>query len=88
MPLELVILAWAVVAAGIVAGAFLIARAAVQLAAIAYAVMERRLDRAAATRQSVLVGAGLLAALAITALIASLAILALLGGLIVPPEID
>lgn len=86
MPLELAVLAWFAVAAGIVAGAFLVARAAVQLAAIAYGVMERRLDRAAATRQSLAVGTGLLAALAVTALIAALAILTALEGLPLPLE--
>lgn len=80
--MELAILIWFAVGAGIAAGAFLIVRSAVQLASIAYALVEHRIDRARATRQSAALVAVLIAALGITSLIAALAILAILAGLL------
>lgn len=78
--MELAILAWALIGAGITAGAFLIARAAVQIASVAYAYMEQRLDRRTATRQTILLAVGGVVAIGATALIAALAILALLAA--------
>lgn len=78
---ELAILIWFAIGAGIAAGAFLLARSAVQLASIAYAVLEHRIDRAGATRQSAALVAVIVAALGVTSLIAAIAILAILGGL-------
>ncbi len=82
MSIEVTILIWLAIGAGITAGAFLIARSAVQLATYAYAVLEKRLDPKIATRQSLLVALGLLAALTATALVAAMAILALLAYLL------
>jgi len=79
---ELAILIWFVVGAGIAAGAFIIARSAIQIAAVAYNVLERRLDPRVATRQTVLLTLGGLAALVATSIIAGIAILAMLQGLI------
>lgn len=80
--MELAILVWAIVGAGITAGAFLIARSAVQIASVAYAALEKRLDPRTATRQSILLTLGMVAALGVTALVAAIAILALLAGLL------
>ena len=80
--MELAILIWFVVGAGIAAGAFIIARSAIQIAAVAYNVLERRLDPRVATRQTVLLTLGGLAALVATSIIAGIAILAMLQGLI------
>lgn len=79
--MELAILIWFAIGAGIAAGAFLLARSAVQLASIAYAVIEHRIDRAGATRQSAAQVVVIVAALGVTSLIAAMAILAILGGL-------
>ena len=72
---------WLTIGAGIAAGAFLAVRAAVQLGSVAYALLERRLDRRRATRQSALLALGMIAALGVTALIAAYAVLALVAGI-------
>jgi hypothetical protein len=64
--MEIAILIWFVIAAGIAAGAFVIARSAIQIASVAYNVLEKRLDPRVATRQT----------------IAGIAILAMLQGLV------
>lgn len=74
---EIGILVWLVVGAGIAAGVFVLARSAVQLGSIAYRVMEKEMSRSTATRQSALLGAAMLAALTATALIAGYAIYAM-----------
>jgi hypothetical protein len=79
---EVAILVWFVVAAGIAAGAFMIARTAIQIATVAYDVLEKRLDPRVATRQTILLTLGGLAAIVATSLIAGIAILAMLQGLI------
>ena len=87
--MELAILVWALVGAGITAGAFLIARTAVQIATVGYQVLERNLDARTATRQTVLLTVALLVAGGVTALIAAIAILALLAaGLQQAPSIQ
>lgn len=80
--METGILIWFVVGAGIAAGAFVLARAAIQIASVGYGVLEKRLDPRVATRQTILLTLAVLAAGAATSLIAALAILALLQGLI------
>jgi len=80
--MEIAILIWFVVGAGIAAGAFIIARSAIQIAAVAYNVLEKRLDPRVATRQTILLTLGGLAALVATSIIAGIAILAMLQGLI------
>jgi len=79
---EVAILVWFVVAAGIAAGAFMIARSAIQIATVAYNVLEKRLDPRVATRQTILLTLGGLAAVVATSIIAGIAILAMLQGLI------
>ena len=78
--MELVILGWALTFAVITAGAFVVARSVVQIASVAYNVMEKRLDRRTATRQTVLLTVGGVLALLMTALIASYAILTVLAS--------
>ena len=80
--MEGAILIWFVVAAGIAAGAFIIARSAIQIATVAYNVLEKRLDPRVATRQTILLTLGGLAAVVATSIIAGIAILAMLQGLI------
>ena len=80
--MEIALLVWFVVAAGIAAGAFMIARSAIQIATVAYNVLEKRLDPRVATRQTILLTLGGLAAVVATSIIAGIAILAMLQGLI------
>ncbi len=80
--METALLIWFVVGAGIAAGAFVLARAAIQLASVGYGVLEKRLDPRVATRQTILLTLAALAALIATSVIAGIAILALLQGLI------
>ncbi len=78
--MELVILGWALVFAVVTAGAFIVARSVVQIASVAYNVIEKRLDRRTATRQTVLLTVGGMVALVATALVASFAILVVLAS--------
>jgi hypothetical protein len=80
--MEIALLIWFVIGAGIAAGAFLIARSAIQIASIAYNVLEKRLDPRVATRQTIALTLGGIAALVATSIIAGIAILAMLQGLI------
>ncbi len=80
--MEVALLIWFVVGAGIAAGAFIIARSAIQIASVAYSVLEKRLDPRVATRQTILLTLGGLAAVVATSIIAGIAILAMLQGLI------
>lgn len=80
--MELAILVWFVIGAGIAAGAFILARATIQIASVAYGVLEKRLDPRVATRQTIALTLAAIAALAATSIIAGIAILALLQGLI------
>ena len=76
------ILIWFVVGAGIAAGAFVLARSAIQIASVAYNVLEKRLDPRVATRQTIALTLAAAAALIATSVIAGIAILAMLQGLI------
>ncbi len=80
--MEVALLVWFVVGAGIAAGAFIIARSAIQIASVAYNVLEKRLDPRVATTQTILLTLGGLAAVVATSIIAGIAILAMLQGLI------
>ena len=80
--MEIAILIWFLVGAGIAAGAFLVARSAIQIASVAYNVLEKRLDPRVATRQTIALTLAATAALIATSIIAGIAILALLQGLI------
>jgi limonene-1,2-epoxide hydrolase len=79
---EIAILIWFVIAAGIAAGAFIIARTAIQIASVAYNVLEKRLDPRVATRQTIALTLAGIAALVATSIIAGIAILAMLQGLV------
>ena len=80
--MEIALLIWFAVGAGIAAGAFIIARSTIQIASIAYNVLEKRLDPRVATRQTILLTLAAIAALIATSIIAGIAILAMLQGLI------
>jgi hypothetical protein len=80
--MEISILIWFVVGAGIAAGAFVIARSTIQIASVAYNVLEKRLDPRVATRQTIALTLAGIAALVATSIIAGIAILAMLQGLI------
>jgi hypothetical protein len=79
---EIAILIWFVVGAGIAAGAFILARSAIQIASIGYNVLEKRLDPRVATRQTIMVTLAAIAALVATSIVAGIAILAMLQGLV------
>ncbi len=80
--MEVAILIWFAIGAGIAAGAFLIARSAVQIASIGYSVLEKRLDPRVATKQTILLTLVMLAALIATSIIAGIAILTLFATLL------
>jgi hypothetical protein len=80
--MEAALLIWFVVGAGIAAGAFIIARSTIQIASVAYNVLEKRLDPRVATRQTIALTLAGIAALVATSIIAGIAILAMLQGLI------
>ena len=80
--MEGAILIWFLIGAGIAAGAFILARSAIQIASVGYGVLEKRLDPRVATRQTILLTLAALAALVATSIIAGIAILAILQGLI------
>jgi hypothetical protein len=80
--MEIALLIWFAVGAGIAAGAFVIARSTIQIASVAYNVLEKRLDPRVATRQTILLTLAAIAALVATSIIAGIAILAMLQGLI------
>ncbi len=76
------ILIWLVVGAGIAGGVFLVARSAVQLANVAYRVIEKEMDARTATRQTTLLGLAIIAGLVVTAIVAGYAILVVFGTLL------
>ena len=82
MSIELAILIWLVIGIGITAGVFVVARTAVQMASVAYRVIEKEIDSRAATRQTGLLGLALLGALVATSLIAGYAIFVLFASLL------
>ena len=82
MSVEVAILVWLAIGIGIAGGVFLVARTAVQMATVAYKVMEKQMDARTATRQTGLLSLAILAALAATAVIAGYAILVLFASLL------
>ena len=82
MSIEIAILIWLVIGVGITAGVFLVARTAVQMASVAYRVIEKQISSREATRQGGLLSLALLAALAATSLIAGYAIFVLFASLL------
>ena len=82
MSVEVAILIWLGIGMGITAGVFLISRIAVQLATVAYKVIEKQVDTRTATRETGLLSLAILAALAATAVIAGYAILVVFASLL------
>ena len=82
MSVEVAILIWLAIGVGITAGVFLVARTAIQMASVAYHVIEKQMDMKTATRQTGLLGLGMIAALAATALVAGYAIFVLFASLL------
>jgi len=80
--IEGAILVWLAIGAGIAAGVFVIARAAVQMANVAYRVIEKEMDRRTAARQTTLLSVAIIAGLVVTALVAGYAILVIFGTLL------
>jgi hypothetical protein len=82
MSVEVAILLWLAIGIGITAGVFLISRIAVQLATVAYKVLEKQMDTRTATRETGLLSLAILAALAATAVVAGYAILVVFASLL------
>jgi len=82
MSVEIAILVWLAIGVGIAGGVFIVARTAVQMATVAYKVMEKQMDARTATRQTGLLSLAILAALAATAVIAGYAILVVFASLL------
>lgn len=82
MSVEVAILVWLAVGIGITAGVFLVARTAVQLASVAYRVIEKEIDARTATRQTGMLSIAMLVALVATAVVAGYAILVLFASLL------
>jgi len=82
MSVEGAILVWLAIGMGIAGGVFLVARTAVQMATVAYKVIEKQMDTRTASRQTGLLSLAMLAALAATAVIAGYAILTLFASLL------
>ncbi len=82
MSVEVAILVWLAIGIGVAGGVFIVARTAVQMATVAYKVIEKQMDTKTATRQTGLLSLAMLAALAATAVIAGYAILVLFASLL------
>lgn len=82
MSIEIAILIWLAIGIGITAGVFLVARTAVQLATVAYKVIEKQMDARTATRQTGLLSLVIVGALAATAFVAGYAILVVFASLL------
>ncbi|MBU6424346.1 MAG: hypothetical protein KGJ98_02425 [Chloroflexota bacterium] len=80
--MELTILVVVLIGAGITAGVFLVARAIVELGAVAYAALEKTMSRNEATRKSAALLAGAALALIATAIIAAISLLVVFAGLL------
>jgi hypothetical protein len=76
------ILVWLAIGVGIAAGVFVIARSAVQIASVAYRVIEKEVDARTATRQTTLLSLAMVAALVVTAVVAGYAILVMFATLL------
>jgi len=76
------ILVWLAIGVGIAAGVFIVARSAVQIASVAYRVIEKEIDTRSATRQTTLLSLAIVAALAVTAVVAAYAILVVFASLL------
>lgn len=76
------ILVWLAIGVGIAGGVFIVARSAVQIASVAYRVIEKEMDAKTATRQTTLLSLAIVAALIVTAVVAGYAILAIFSTLL------
>ena len=76
------ILVWLAIGLGIAAGVFVVARSAVQIASVAYRVIEKEMDARTATRQSTLLSLVIVGALIVTAVVAGYAILVVFATLL------
>jgi hypothetical protein len=76
------ILVWLAIGVGIAGGVFIVARSAVQIASVAYRVVEKEMDARTATRQTTLLSLAIVAALSVTAVIAGYAILVMFATLL------
>jgi hypothetical protein len=76
------ILVWLAIGLGIAGGVFIVARSAVQIASVAYKVIEKEMDARTATRQTTLLSLAIVAALIVTAVIAGFAILVMFATLL------
>jgi hypothetical protein len=76
------ILVWLAIGVGIAGGVFIVARSAVQIASVAYRVIEKEMDAKTATRQTTLLSLAIVAALIVTAVIAGFAILVMFATLL------
>ena len=76
------ILVWLVIGVGIAGGVFIVARSAVQIASVAYRVIEKEMDARTATRETTLLSLAIVAALIVTAVIAGFAILVMFATLL------
>jgi hypothetical protein len=79
---EVAILVWLAIGVGIAGGVFIVARSAVQIASVAYRVLEKEIDARTATRQTTLLSLAIVAALIVTAVIAGYAILVMFATLL------
>jgi len=61
---------------------FIVARSAVQIASVAYRVIEKEMDPRTATRQTTLLSLAIVAALIVTAVVAAYAILVIFATLL------
>ena len=73
---------WLAIGIGVAGGVFLIARSAVQIASVAYRVIEKEIDARTATRQTTLLSLAMLAAIIVTAVVAGYAILVMFATLL------
>ena len=73
---------WLAIGLGIAGGVFIVARSAVQIASVAYRVIEKEMDPKTATRQTTLLGLAIVAALVVTAVVAGYAILVMFATLL------
>jgi hypothetical protein len=76
------ILIWLAIGVGIAGGVFIIARSAIQIASVAYRVIEKEIDGRTATRQTTLLTLAMVAALIVTAVVAGYAILVMFATLL------
>lgn len=76
------ILVWLAIGVGIAGGVFIVARSAIQIASVAYRVIEKEMDARTATRQTTLLSLAMVAALIVTAVVAGYAILVMFATLL------